>query len=70
MSHNYKDMNLEELEKANQALSAQRAAIKVTQIEINAVISEKLLAEAATRPAPSQVLKPPGVATAEEIGKP
>ena len=70
MAQNLEDMTLAQLEKANQALSAQRAAIKVQQLAINAVISKKLLEEAATRPAPSQVIRPPGVSSAEEMGKP
>jgi hypothetical protein len=70
MAQNLKDMTLAQLEKANQELSAQRAAIKVQQLEINAVISKKLLEQTATRPAPSQVVSPPSVASAEEIGKP
>ena len=70
MAQNLNDMTLAQLEKANQELSAQRAAIKVQQMAINAEISKKMEAEKAARPAPSQVLSPPGVQSAEEIGKP
>ena len=70
MSQKLEDMTLDQLEKANQALMAERAAIKRQQLQINAVISKKLLEQTATRPAPSQVVSPPGVASAEEIGKP
>jgi hypothetical protein len=70
MAQNYKDMTLAQLEKANQDLTAQRVAIKQQQMAINAEISTKMDAEKAARQAPSQVLKPPGVVSAEEIGKP
>ena len=70
MALNLKEMNLAQLEKANQELSAQRAAIKQQQMAINAEISRKMDAEKAARPPASQVLSPPGVQSAEEIGKP
>ena len=70
MAQNLAAMTLAQLEKANQDLMAQRAVIKEQQMEINAEISRKLDAEKAARTAPSQVLSPPGVRSAEEIGKP
>ena len=70
MAQNYKDMTLAQLEKANQDLTAQRVAIKQQQMAINAEISTKMDAAKANRPAPGQVVSPPGVPTAEEIGKP
>ena len=70
MAQNLAGMTLAQLEKANQDLTAQRNAIKAQQTEINAEISKKLEAEKAARKAPSQVLSPPGVKSAEDIGKP
>ncbi len=70
MAKNLDAMTLAQLEKANQDLTAQRASIKQQQMEINAEISRKMEAEKAARPPASQVVKPPGVQSAEEIGKP
>ncbi len=70
MALNLKEMNLAQLEKANQDLTAQRNAIKQQQMAINAEISIKMAAEKAARPPASQVVKPPGVQSAEDIGKP
>ena len=69
MAKNLEAMTLAQLEKANQDLTAQRNAIKQHQVEINAEISRKMEAEKASRPPASQTLKPPGVKSAEEIGK-
>ncbi len=69
MAQNFKDMTLDELEKANQSLSRQRTDLKKQQAVITAEIDRKMAAEKAARPPASQVIHPKGIDSAAEFGK-
>lgn len=77
---NYEDMSLEQLEKENQKLMAQKDAIRENQKVITALMDEKSsMAEAqrkvatmsnAEKAALVQVLQPQGIASEETFGTP